>query len=367
MAATFVVAIGATTSRYTTVIKEMSVLFSGQVMIVSNETIVVQAIPLTRGLFPETLAGRIQTDTAQVEKTVPVLFIASMQIEGILQPVPPNFSLGIPIADWTQTLGPILLKDGKGHLPVSESTNEIIVGVSLAEQNGWTTYDEITVSGHRLNITGILDTKLALLSRSVVMSLTLAQDVYGYHNSVNIITAKPANGISQNDLAAIIEHEVSGVSALTEEERNDMIQPVLAQVETWNLGIESVVFVMSLILVMTVTSMSVSERRRDFATLDAMGAPLNYVFRLVIIEAFLIGVIGGIIGIATGSITAIVLASLYTNIPLAQFIPSIFEVAPPPFMLEMFAGILGFCCLGGVIPSINATRTRIAEILRAEY
>lgn len=157
------------------------------------------------------------------------------------------------------------------------------------------------------------------------------------------------------------------VKALTEDERNDMIQPILAQVETWNAGIQTVVFLMSLILVMTVTIMSVSERRRDFATLDAIGAPLSYVFRIVVLETSLIGVLGGVLGIAFGSLTAIVLASLYTNIPLAHFFPSIFEIVPPFYMVEMFAAVVLVCCIGGIIPAINATRMRIAEILRAEY
>jgi len=35
--------------------------------------------------------------------------------------------------------------------------------------------------------------------------------------------------------------------------------------------------------------------------------------------------------------------------------------------LEMFAAIVGICCVGGVIPAANAMRMRIAEVLRAEY
>lgn len=154
---------------------------------------------------------------------------------------------------------------------------------------------------------------------------------------------------------------------MTEEERNDIIQPVLGQVETWNLGIQTIVFLMSLILVMTVMIMTVSERRRDFATLDAMGAPLSYIFRAVIFEASLIGVLGGVLGIVFGSLSAVVMASLYTNIPVAQFFPSVFEIVPPPYMIEIFVAVVAVCCVGGIIPAINAARTRIAETLRAEY
>jgi len=124
---------------------------------------------------------------------------------------------------------------------------------------------------------------------------------------------------------------------------------------------------MSLILVMTVTVMSVSERRRDFATLDAIGAPLSYVFRVVVFEAGMIGFLGGALGIIFGTFGALSLASLYTDISLSQFFPSIFEIASPLYMLEIFLSVVAICCLGGVIPALRAMKMRIAEVLRAEY
>jgi putative ABC transport system permease protein len=275
--------------------------------------------------------------------------------------------MGIPVEDWSQILGPTPLKAGKGHFPANESSNEVIVGPSLADQYNLTIGTRTMIGGHDVEVTGILDTKLALLNRCFIMPLELAQKVYTYPDGVNIIAVKPIQGYSQQNLTDTIRERIPYVDALTEDERNDMIQPVLAQVETWNVGIQTVVFLMSLILVMTVTVMSVSERRRDFATLDAVGAPLNYIFRVVIFETSLIGVLGGILGIALGSLSALVLASLYTNIPLAMFFPTFYEIVPPLYMLQTFLAVVLVCCLGGIIPAINATRMRIAEVLRAEY
>jgi putative ABC transport system permease protein len=366
LAATFVVAVGATTMRYVTVIREMNVLFSGQIMVVSKNAVVIQAIPITRGSFQERLAEEIKTEIEGVEKAVPVLFITSINLDK-LQLIPPNFTLGIPVEEWRFMLGPTPLKNGVGHFPTNESSSEVVVGASLADQYGWVVGDNVTVNGYNVTVAGILDTKLAILSRCIVMPLKLAQTIYNYPNRVNMITVKPVQGYPIANLTEAIEDEYSYLKALTEEERNDIIQPVLDQVGLWSFGIQTIVFAISLILVMTVTLMSVSERRRDFATLDAIGAPLSYVFRVVLLETVLIGVFAGAIGIALGSVASLVLASLYTDIPLALFFPSIFEIVPPLYMLEMFMAIVATCCLGGVIPAINATRMRIAEVLRAEY
>jgi len=367
LATTFVIAVGATTMRYTTVIKEMNVLFSGQVMVVSKDAIVIQAIPIGGSMLPQNLTERLIQNITGMDKTVPILFVTPIGIGGIIQPVPVNFSMGIPVENWRVILGPTPLKGNIGHFPTNESSNEVVVGPSIADQYNWTVGTEIMISGRELEIAGILDTKLGLLNRCVLMPLKLAQKLYNYPDSVNIITVKPQQGYLQKNLTGAIEKKISYVKALTEDERNDMIQPVLAQVETWNIGLQTVIFLMSLILVMTVTVMSVSERRRDFATLDAMGAPLSYVFRVVIFETSLIGVLGGILGIVFGSLAALVLASLYTNIPLAMFFPTFYEIIPPFYMLEIFLAVVFVCCLGGIIPAINATRMRIAEVLRAEY
>jgi ABC-type lipoprotein release transport system permease subunit len=367
LATTFIVAAGATTMRYTAVIREISVLFNGQVMVVSNGTIVVQAIPIGGGVLPQDITEHKIQNITGVERTVPMLFLTPIGIGGAIQPVPVNFSIGIPVTSWSLIIGPTPLKGNTGHFPTNESSNEIVAGDSLADEHGWTIGTVILVNGCRLEIVGILDTKLALLARCVMMPLELAQKVYNYPESVNIITVKPSQGYSEKTLADMIKGNITYVNALTEDERNDIIQPVLSQMETWNLGLQAAIFLLSLILVMTVTTMSVSERRRDFATLDAIGAPLSYALKLVIVEASLIGVLSGALGLVSGSFGALILASLLTNIPLTQFFPSIFEIVPPLYMVEMFFAVIFVSCLAGVVPAINAARTRIAEIMRAEY
>lgn len=367
LSTTFVIAVGATTMRYVTVIKEMNVLFSGQIMVVSKDAIVIQAVPIGGGMLPEEYTEKRIQNITGADKIVSILFVTPISIGGIIQPVPVNFSMGIPVDRWRVILGLTPLKGNVGHFPANESDKEVVVGPSLADQYNWTVGTQIHVRGQQLLIAGILDTKLALLNRCILMPLNLAQELYNYPSSVNIITVKPIQGYPQENLTKSIETELPYVNALTENERYDMIEPVLAQVEIWNIGIQTVVFLMSIILVMTVTIMSVSERRRDFATLDAIGAPLSYVFRVVILETLFIGVLGGVLGIALGSLTALVLASFYSNIPLAMFFPTFYEIIPPFYMLEIFAATILVCCVGGIIPALNATRMRIAEVLRAEY
>lgn len=155
--------------------------------------------------------------------------------------------------------------------------------------------------------------------------------------------------------------------ALTEDERSSLTSPIVAIITNWNVAIEGVTLFLSMILVTVFGIINVSERRRDFATLHAIGAPLSCTCRIVLFEAALIGIFGGILGIVFGSVVAVVLATLYTSVPFVQFFSGIFLIVPPLYMIKIFAFVVVVCCVGGIVPAVNATRMRIAEVLRAEY
>ena len=67
---------------------------------------------------------------------------------------------------------------------------------------------------------------MALLNRCLVMSLTLAQTVYNYPLSVNIIAVKPLQNMPQQNLTTAIKEKIDYVNALTETQRNDVVEPI---------------------------------------------------------------------------------------------------------------------------------------------
>jgi len=364
IATCFIVAVGATTSRYAAIMTEMNIFFRGEIVVVARNVVVIQGFPIG-GVIPQSVVDDIKRVDG-VEKVVPMLFNFEFKPGEISSIMPVNATIGLPTKEWPMIIGSATLKPG-GRLPLENATDEVIVGCSIADQYGISTGSQIRLKGHELTVCGIIEGSSALLERSMIMSLELAQDIFNYPMQISMAIVKPKPNVIQEELVSIIEREISYVMALTEDERNELTKPIIEVIENWNIAIQGVLLFLSMILVTIVGMMNVSERRRDFATLDAIGAPLGYVFRAVILEASLIGVLGGIVGIAFGSLAALVLASLYTSIPLAQFFPSILEIVPPLYMMEIFAANITVCCIAGIIPAINATRMRIAEVLRAEY
>lgn len=361
-----IVAIGATTRRYTDVIRELNVFYRGKVVVVARGSIFIQAIPIGSSLLEDTVDEVKQVDG--VKAAVPMLLvIGSSTGEGIAEFVPINISVGIPTGNWSILVETTPLKPGGRWPSTNSNESEVVVGDYLAEIHNLTVNSEIRVKDHDMRVVGILDTMSVFLDRVIIMPLDVAQNVYGYNMLINMIVVEPREGVTEEELGHRIEAEVQFVKALTSKERNEIVEPILNDVEMWNIGISTVLFSISMVLVMTVATMNISERRRELATLDAIGAPKTTIIRIVVTETALIGLFGGIAGISLGALAALLLSSFYASVPLPILFPGLFVIVTPTLILEILAFTVASSCIAGIIPAITTARKSIIEVLRSEY
>jgi len=342
LATIFIVAIGATTTNYTAVIREMNIFFSGDVVVVAEGAMVIQAFPVVGGNLPSSALEKVQQVNG-VETAVPMLVRFGYQVEAVIQLAPTNVSVGIPPGNWSVLVGQTPLKPGGNWPSPDPGEKELVIGSSLAKQYDLTVGSKVKIENTNLTVAGILDTRSALLSRSLILPLELAQRLYYGHTMWigNMIVAQPDEGVAEKELVDRIEAEILGVEALTTDERNEIVEPLLHDIETWNLGISSALYLLSMVLVTTVA--------------------------MVITETTLIGLLGCLVGLLLGSIAAILIASFYTNIPLSMFFFDLLDIVPPLFMTKILASTVVVSCVAGIIPAIVASRMNISEVLRSEY
>jgi ABC-type lipoprotein release transport system permease subunit len=363
LATCFIVAVGATTLRYAEIITEMNVFFRGKIVVVARDVIVIQGFPIG-GVLPQSVIDDIN-GISGVEKTVPAIFMFEFTQTEISSVMPINATIGLPVEDWPLIVGSATLRGGS--LPLANSTDEVLIGGSLADQYSLSTASEISMRGRELAVCGVIEGPSALLQRSIIMTLSTAQELFHYPMEISmaVVTLKP--DAVEKEVASRIEGEMGYVKALTDDARNELTKPILDAVANWNVIIQGVLLLLGMILVAVVGMMSVAERRRDFATLEAIGAPSNYVFRMILLENSLIGVLGSVVGVVFGSLVTVVLASVYTTIPFTQFLSNIFVVVPPVFVIRIVVAVVVTCCVAGTVPAINGSRVRVSEVLKAEY
>lgn len=372
LATVFIVAIGATTTHYTQVIRDMNIFFTGKIVAVPEGAMVVQGFPVVGGNIPQNIIEEIK-QIEGVEAAVPMLVRFGYQIEAIVQLAPSNITIGVPYGNWSMLVGATPLEPG-GNWP--SERDEVVLGQSIAAQYGLKVGSTLPVKDmnktmHILTVSGILDSRSALLLRGIIIPLEMARRLHYENPDVtwkgNMVVVAFESGLKEEEIAERIRAETRGIEALTTDLRNEIVEPLLSDIETWNAGITSVLYALSMVLITLVAMINISERRRDFATLDAIGAPKRTVLRMVVTEILFIGLIGSIIGIVVGSFSAVLFASQYTNIPLSLFLSNIFEIVTPWLIVRVLVSTVAVATLAGLVPALAATRINIAEGLRSEY
>ena len=137
----------------------------------------------------------------------------------------------------------------------------------------------------------------------------------------------------------------------------------LVNIVTWALvGFTSVSLVVSTVMIGIITYVSVVERIKEIGVIRSLGGRKIDVANLFNAEAFIIGLLAGIFGIAvTYGI------SLIVNLALAGFI-GYSTIAALPFWqaLLLIALSVGLTCLSGIIPASSAARKDPVIALRTE-
>jgi putative ABC transport system permease protein len=102
-------------------------------------------------------------------------------------------------------------------------------------------------------------------------------------------------------------------------------------------------------------------RRREIAILRALGARPTHVFVLIVLEAMVLCVLGGLVGLALGHVAVAALSSHALSTYGVRL-----EAAPDLFDLWLLLGLAGLGALAGLLPAWRGYRTPVAVNLTRE-
>jgi putative ABC transport system permease protein len=184
--------------------------------------------------------------------------------------------------------------------------------------------------------------------KSTVKAVDLMKDQI----STVLVQVKPE--IAANRVALYIESQVEGVKALVSEQIISSVRKQLFILLRSILSISVILWVMSLLLIGVVFSMIVNERRRELGMLRAMGAKKKHVFGLIISEAAVLSLFGGIIGIGVGSVALHFLKStIQATLNIPYLWPSVTDFA---WLIVICLTMALFTGVGAALfPALRAT------------
>lgn len=220
---------------------------------------------------------------------------------------------------------PIMVLDA-GEWPTAPG--EITLGSDAAEKGGYRLGDEITLivpsdniedARRTFTLVGEANLNGGGTAGAIVALVTTkdAQDVFlGGRNGYTSVALTGEDGVTQRQLVDAVHDLVpQGFEAVTGDDMVEESQDAIGQfldVITWFLTTFAIIAILvgGLIIANTFTIL-VAQRVRESALLRALGASRKQITRSVLIEAFLMAVVGSTIGIVFGWLLARGLAALF--------------------------------------------------------
>ena len=135
---------------------------------------------------------------------------------------------------------------------------------------------------------------------------------------------------------------------------------IVSQIDVLFLALAIAILVSSSISILVALYNSMHERRRQIALFRVLGASRGRVFSMVLTESALIGLAGGVLGIAASTI-GIGLAGAYLERTVGL---SLALAVDPRSAIVVLAGTAVLAALAGLLPASLAYRTPVGEVLR---
>ena len=191
-----------------------------------------------------------------------------------------------------------------GRMPQDATEEAAVLGQTAADVLKKKVGDPIQIETKELRVVGIVKGGAIVEDGSVILSLPLLQAIMGTPNQINAIDVRVTPSTSQEQIRQLtqqIEQQFPEVRALTLSEHLSHSEGFrLVQAMSW--GTSLLAIVVGVLGVMNTMLMSVFERTHEISVLLALGWTRRRIMRMILDEAAILGLLGGIVGVALGVI-----------------------------------------------------------------
>ena len=227
--------------------------------------------------------------------------------------------------------------------------------------------EHVRIGGRRFLVIGIMAAKGRLLGfdidDSAYVPVATAQELFN-RPELNEIDVLFTQGMDSSVVAAGVRRvlmerhdDEEDFTITTQDEMLDVMGRVLGIVSVAVGGIGGISLVVGAIGILTMMWISVNERRAEIGLAKAIGASSGQILRLYLLEAMLLSLSGGLLGVLTGLGIARLLQIGIPGLPVEK--PMIYVVAA--LAISIVVGLAS-----GVLPARRAAALDPIDALRAE-
>lgn len=333
-----------------------------------------------------TATGTLPIDTlnkiSQIEGVDKVAAMASLLVE---EPDPDNASMsfGNPPTVYgadnqsdfkNRNWETMAMKEGK-MLDKNSTDNEIVVGINIATDKKLHTGDNYKIRGRDFKVVGIADKTMTGPDDYVFMAINPAREMLIESNpfmkslyasgKLKLEDVNSMAGVSWKDGAdsekvaeAIKSQFGNEVTVMSPVKMGEMIDKASATMNAIILGSALLALIVGLFSIVNTMVMSISERTKEIGIKKAIGASPRSIAWEYTLEAGIIGLVGGAIGLGLGALVATMI-----NNKMAEKGAEIF-LLDSSFMIGViiFSFIVGI--VAGIVPAIRASKLKVVDAIR---
>jgi putative ABC transport system permease protein len=245
----------------------------------------------------------------------------------------------------------------EGQEPVT--ADDALVGLRLARILDLQPGEKVEINGHTFRVAGILAENGSQDDDIFFIDLTAAQRMMGKPETVSLVevaalcTECPIEDMVQQITGVLPQARVTALrQAVT------LRMETVGQLSRFALAVSLVVSTIGALVVLTTMLGSVAERRQEIGLFRALGFRQRHVMRIILGEASMVSLGGGLLGWLLGMMAAVALAPRLVDLTA----PVIWN---PWLAIGSIGGAILVGLAGSIYPAINAARLDPTTALRS--
>ncbi len=241
---------------------------------------------------------------------------------------------------------------------LARTDDEVLLGAEAAQALKRRKGDLVTIAGRPRTVTGVVAATGSIDDQAVFAAYPVAEQALGRAGAVSLIE------VSALCRGCPIEDIVSQIATVLPNARVAPIRQAVAarertmlQFTRFGYAVAVLVLLVGVLVVMSTMMSSVTERTSEIGILRAVGYRRAQVARVILLEALVINVTGGLVGWAVGSLAARLAGPAIAQLTNPVAVP--WALAPVAIVLAALIGTAG-----GAYPAVRAAQMDPVHALR---
>lgn len=248
-----------------------------------------------------------------------------------------------------------------GTIFTNGSSNEIIIGKTIAQNLNKTVGSTIDIYGTEFEVTGIFESGNFIYDIGAFTSLSTLQNLTNNTGKVSYIQVKVNDNANASQVSKTIQDErPNDLSATTAVDQANRINQSLGMIDTASWAISLLAIVIGGVGVINTMIMSVFERTREIGVLKAVGWKDRRILGMILGESIILTLVAAVVGIILGIVAVEIIFKLFIT---SQSFEAVLTMDT---LLKAFGVALLVGIVGGLYPAYRASRLAPTEALRYE-